>query len=359
MPTSFLFAVLLQVVQAVPPPVAGSTASGAPAAGTSTTTNSAAGGSRHAGAVYHGRRGQLTVTTPRRDAAVVVDGRFDEPAWADAAVLTGFSQFFPTDGLAAQDSTEVLVWYSATELHVGIRAFAAPGSVRATLADRDKISADDNVQLFLGTYSDSRQALVFAVNPFGIQSDGVLTETGSVLGGGFTSTTAKARESSDLAPDYVWKSKGQLTDFGYQVELSIPFKSLRYRAGDEQRWQLNIARTVQITGHEETWTPALRGAASFLAQSGVLAGLRDLRRGLTVDVIPTITSSAVGTRPTSGAAWDYDGGRPELGGSVRWGITSNLTIAGTANPDFSQVEADATQFSYDPRQAVFFPERRP
>ncbi len=361
MPTSYLLAVLLQVVQQVPPPppLAGAPASGAPAAGASTTTNSAAGGSRHAGAVYHGRRGQLTVTTPRRDAVTVVDGRFDEPAWADAAVLTGFSQFFPTDGLAAQDSTEVLVWYSATELHVGIRAFAAPGSVRATLADRDKISADDNVQLFLGTYSDSRQALVFAVNPFGIQSDGVLTETGSVLGGGFTSTTAKARESSDLAPDYVWKSKGQLTDFGYQVELSIPFKSLRYRAGDEQRWQLNIARTVQITGHEETWTPALRGAASFLAQSGVLAGLRDLRRGLTVDVIPTITSSAVGTRPTSGAAWDYNGGRPELGGSVRWGVTSNLTIAGTANPDFSQVEADATQFSYDPRQAVFFPERRP
>lgn len=349
---------LAQQVQPVPPastlPVPTP-----PSAEASTTSNSAPRGSRHAGAVFHGRRGQLTVATPRRDVAVVVDGRLDEPVWADAALLTGFSQFFPADGIAAQDSTEVLVWYSATELHVGIRAFAASGSVRATLADRDKISADDNVQLFLGTYSDSRQALVFAVNPFGIQSDGVLTETGAVLGGGFTSTSAKARESSDLAPDYVWKSKGQLTDFGYQVELSIPFKSLRYRAGDEQRWQLNVARTVQTTGHEETWAPALRGASSFLAQSGVLAGLRDLRRGLTVDVIPTVTSSAVGTRNSGNAAWDYSGGRPELGGSVRWGVTSNLTVAGTANPDFSQVEADATQFSYDPRQAVFFPERRP
>jgi hypothetical protein len=316
-------------------------------------------GARQTRAVFHGRQGQLTVATPRRDAPDVVDGKLDEPAWADAALLTGFSQFFPADGIAAQDSTEVLVWYSATELHVGIRAFAAPGTVRATLADRDKISADDNVQLFLGTYSDSRQALVFAVNPFGIQSDGVLTETGAIVGGGFTSSSAKSRESSDLAPDYVWKSKGQLTDFGYQVELSIPFKSLRYRAGDEQRWQLNVARTVQITGHEETWTPALRGAASFLAQSGVLAGLRDLRRGLTVDVIPTITSSAIGTRGASTGTWDYAAGRPDLGGSVRWGVTSNLTVAATANPDFSQVEADATQFAYDPRQAVFFPERRP
>ena len=353
LPPALLLAALWHVAQTVatPSPVATS----APPAPRQAPAPAAA----PAGAVFNGRLGQLTVATPRREASITVDGRLDEPTWADAALLTGFSQFFPADGVPAQDSTEVLIWYSATELHVGIRAFAAPGSVRATLSDRDKITQDDNVQLFLGTYGDSRQALVFAVNPFGIQSDGVLTETGSSLGGGFTSTSAKARESSDLAPDYVWKSKGRLTDFGYEVEMSIPFKSLRYRSGDEQRWQLNVARTVQVTGHEETWAPALRGAASFLAQSGILTGLRDLRRGLTVDVIPTITSSAIGTRPTSSAPWEYNASRPELGGSVRWGITSNLTLAGTANPDFSQVEADATQFAYDPRVAVFFPERRP
>jgi hypothetical protein len=83
------------------------------------------------------------VATPRRDGAIVVDGRLDEPEWAEAALLTGFSQYFPADGIAAQDSTEVYVWYTATALQVGIRAFAPAGSVRATLADRDKISADD------------------------------------------------------------------------------------------------------------------------------------------------------------------------------------------------------------------------
>lgn len=311
------------------------------------------------GPIFDGRRGQLNVATPRRDASTVVDGRLDEAEWTSAALLTGFSQFFPADGIAAQDSTEVLVWYSATALHVGIRAHAPAGSVRATLADRDRISSDDNVQLFLGTYSDSRQALVFAVNPFGIQSDGVLNETGSASGGGFSGGTAKARENADLAPDYVWQSKGRLTDFGYEVELSIPFKSLRYRAGDEQQWQLHVIRTVQATGHEESWAPALRASASFLAQSGRLSGLRDLRRGLTVDLIPTITSSAVGANRLATSTWGYDAARPELGGSVRWGITSNLTLAGTANPDFSQVEADATQYTYDPRSAIFFAERRP
>ncbi|MCC6432843.1 MAG: carbohydrate binding family 9 domain-containing protein, partial [Gemmatimonadaceae bacterium] len=210
----------------------------------------------HAGPVFDGRRGQLKVSTPRRDAAAVTDGKLEEAEWNSAALLTGFSQFFPLDGVPAQDSTEVLVWYTATALHVGIRAHAPAGTVRATLSDRDRITQDDNVQLFLGTYGDSRQAMVFSVNPLGIQSDGVLIETGSSNSGGFQGATAKSRESTDLAPDYVWQSKGRLTEYGYEVEIAIPFKSLRYRAGDEQQWQLNIIRTVQATGHEESWAPA-------------------------------------------------------------------------------------------------------
>jgi len=314
---------------------------------------------KQAGPVFDGRHGGLRVPIPRLEGAVVVDGELSEAEWKSAAVLTGFSQFFPNDGVAAKDSTEVLVWYSATQLHVGIRAYAAAGTVRATLADRDKITQDDNVQLFLGTYADNRQALVFGVNPLGIQSDGVLTETGTVSSSGFGGGTPKSREATDLAPDYVWQSKGAVREWGYEVEMRIPFKSLRYRKGDGQQWQLHVIRTVQATGNEESWAPALRASASFLAQSGMLTGLRDLRRGLTLDLIPTITSSAAGAPNMSTAKWGYDATRPELGGSVRWGVTSNLTVAGTANPDFSQVEADATQFALDPRVAVFFPERRP
>jgi hypothetical protein len=314
-------------------------------------------GEPHAGKIYVGRAGAVQVVTPREAVETLVDGALSEPVWRKAALLTGFSQFFPTDGVPARDSTEVFVFYTATALHIGIRAYAPAGSVRYTLADRDKITQDDNVQFFLGTYNDSRQAMVFAVNPIGIQSDGVLIETGATGGSGLSVSTPKARENSDLAPDYVWKSKGRITDFGFEVEIQIPFKSLRYRSGDEQRWQLNVIRTVQASGHEESWAPAIRASSSFLAQSGVLTGLKDLSRGLTVDLIPTVTSSTVGV-PTTGA-WNYTTAPADIGGSVRWGITSNLTLSGTANPDFSQVEADATQFTYDPRVQVFFPERRP
>src|SRR4051812_47554340 len=97
------------------------------------------------GPVYSGGDNQLAVRPPRRDATVVIDGLLDEPVWREAALLVGFSQFQPQDGVRAADSTEVLVWYSSTAIHFGIRAYEAAEHVRATLANRDKIDQDDNV----------------------------------------------------------------------------------------------------------------------------------------------------------------------------------------------------------------------
>ena len=124
--------------------------------------------------VYHGRTGNLDVRPPRLESEIEVDGRLTEDAWGQAAVLTGFSQFSPSDGVPAADSTDVLVWYSPTAIHFGIRAWEAHGGVHATLADRDRIGADDHVQILLSTFNDGRQATVFAVNPYGVQSDGAL-----------------------------------------------------------------------------------------------------------------------------------------------------------------------------------------
>ena len=143
--------------------------------------------------VHNGRSGQTKVTPPRLAAEVVVDSNLTEPVWQQAAVLTGFSHFQPIDGVPAIDTTEILVWYSPTAIHFGIRAREPHGEVHATLADRDRIFADDYIQFFLGTFNDSRQAFMFAVNPLGVQADGVLSERGVVSGGGFNSGTVRAR----------------------------------------------------------------------------------------------------------------------------------------------------------------------
>jgi hypothetical protein len=309
--------------------------------------------------VYSGRSSQIRVKPPRlEETGVTPDGRLDEPQWAQAALLTGFSQFSPQDGVASEDSTEVLVWYSPTAIHFGIRAFEPHGAARATLADRDKIGADDNVQLLLGTFDDGRQATVFAVNPLGIQGDGTLTESNQSRSSGFGGSTL-ARDPADLSPDFVFQSRGQVTATGYVVEVRIPFKSLKYQSADVQTWGLNIVRQIQHSGHEDSWTPARRAGLSFLAQSGALEGLTDLRRGLVVDVNPELTQRTSGVPAPTGPRWGYSAGRPEIGGNARWGITNNLTLNGTVNPDFSQIESDAGQFTFDPRQALFFAEKRP
>ncbi len=238
---------------------------------------------------YSGRESQVRVEIPRIEEQVKVDGILSEAAWERAARLVGFSQYAPVDGRPAENATEVLVWYSPSAIHFGIRAQAEAGTVRASLANRDRLDAEDAVEIFLDTFHDGRQATVFIVK--------------------------------------------------------------------QQDWGLSVIRRVQSTGHEDSWTPARREGTSFLAQAGTLAGLSDLRPGLILDLSPVLTAKADGAPAASG--WVYDGSRPELGGNVRWGMTSNLTLNGTVNPDFSQVEADASQFTFDPRTAIFFPEKRP
>jgi hypothetical protein len=316
---------------------------------------------RHA--TYDGRANQTSFRAPRaegRDADVRVDGSLDEPVWRDAALLTGFSLYAPIDQRPAPDSTEVLVWYSSTAIYFGIRAFEPHGggdAVHATLADRDRISGDDNVEIHLDTFHDQRRAFVFIVNPLGVQADGMKSEAG-----GFIPGSNVMPGQNDLSADFLWQSKGHVTPWGFEVEIRVPFKSLRYAARDVQDWGLQIQRNVQHSGYQETWTPARKASASFIAQEGTIVGLEDMRHGEVLELNPELTSTTAGSPQTlaSGAAgpWSYDQSAA-LGGNVKWGMTSNFVLNGTIKPDFSQVEADATQIATDLRFALFYPEKRP
>ncbi|MEO6528258.1 MAG: DUF5916 domain-containing protein [Gemmatimonadaceae bacterium] len=312
-----------------------------------------------AGEVHHGRRNQLAAKPPRQEeVGLRMDGALDEPQWKQAAMLTGFSQFSPRDAVPAEDSTEVLVWYSATAMHFGVRAYEPHEAVRSALGDRDKIFSDDRVELLLGTFHDGRQAVVLGVNPLGIQMDGTLVENNQARGGGTGSSTT-GREAPDLSPDFIFQSKGRLTSYGYEVEIRVPFKSLKYQSADTQTWGFNVVRIVQHSGRADSWAPALRANASFLRQSGTLEGLTGLRSGLVLDVSPEATQRTTGGPGEAGQPWRYDAERPKLGANVRWGLTNNFTLNGTVNPDFSQIESDEGQLQFDPRQALFFAEKRP
>src|SRR5438093_12105492 len=197
---------------------------------------------------YSGRERQLDVPIPRFEADVLVDGDLADSVWARAARLTGFSQYAPNDGVPAADSTQVLVWYSATAIYFGIRAYERHGRPSMTLANRDQIFGDDNVQILLGTFNDGKRALLFAVNPVGVQGDGSLIEGTNITASGFIGGAVVGREQPDLSTYFVFQSRGRLTDRGYEVEVRIPVTSLRYQPRQPQDWRLNIVRQVKHSG---------------------------------------------------------------------------------------------------------------
>lgn len=293
---------------------------------------------------------RFRITIPRYETVVEIDGRLDEEVWTRAERLTGFHQYQPVDGRPAEQRTIVLAWYSPTALHFGIMAYASdPRTIRATLAERDNIGSDDRVTIYLDTFDDRRRAYLFGVNPLGVQLDGVQTEGSG--GPGFGGST-------DLSPDFVFDSRGVLTDSGYVVEVRIPFASLRFSSDETQQWGLQISRISAATGYEDTWTDARRAGASFLAQSGVMRGLTALERGVVWEAQPFITATSDGVRDVANGRFERADTEFSTGANLQLGLT-NMTIDATINPDFSQVESDAGLVTQNERFDQQIDEKRP
>jgi len=301
--------------------------------------------------VYDGRRGQLRVSAPRLvDPDISIDGRIDEPEWGRAAVLQGFTQYEPSEGIPSTEPTEVRVFYTGDAIYFGVRALdSRPDLILGRLGERDtSVFGDDWVRSTLATFDDQRQAYVFYVNPLGIQTDGLWIE----------GLRTDAPVSIDFNPDFIWESSGRVTDRGWEAEFRIPYVSLRFREVPVQDWGFNVLREVRRRGFKQSWAPLTQNVSSTLAQSGRLVGLRDLRPRRLVEINPVVTGAVEGSRNVAGEfeRSDLD---DQYGVNARLGITSNLVLDATVNPDFSQVEADVNQITVNERFALFFPEKRP
>src|SRR5258705_3621861 len=285
--------------------------------------------------VYAGRANRTHVDVPRIDTVAVIDGNLDEPVWRRAARLTDFSQYQPVDGRPSAEPTEVLVWYAPDAIYFGIRAREIHGNVvRATHANRDNIDSEDQIQILLDTDNARQIAFLFGVNPHGVQQDGTRSAQfaggaggPSATGGGFRNINP-LEGSVDLNPDYFFESKGRLVEGGYEVEMRIPFKSLRYQDASVQSWGIHVLRRIQHTGFQDTWAPAGRPNANFLAQSGTLDGLHDMKRGPVLQAKPTATPHYDRSPTINNGNYQQ---KADLGGDARWGIRQNLTLNWTMN----------------------------
>src|SRR5262249_42176335 len=161
----------------------------------------------------------------------------------------------------------------------------------------------------------------------GVQADGTKSE-----GGGFIPGSNVMPGQNDLSADFVWQSKGHVEEWGYEVEIRIPFSSLRYPVQSVQDWGLQIDRHVQHSAFEVTWTPAGGASASFIVQQGTHTGISAIRHGQLNEVKPEATSTVTGSPCCAGArGWAYDG-KPQLGGNLRWTLGSNFILNGTVKP---------------------------
>ena len=304
--------------------------------------------------VYDGSAGQLDVPGPVvAEADIDIDGRINEAVWADAPLLTGFTQFDPVEGVSATQRTEARVLLTDEAIYFAVTAWDdEEGGIRATLGDRDSFGrSDDYVRIILDTFNDHRRGYAIMVNPLGVQQDGLW-----VVGGGGGRGWGPP---IDWNPDFVWESSGRIFEGGYAIEVKVPFKSIRFPSVPLQDWGLQIERRIARNGYGQSWAPVTANVANQMEQFGTLTGLRDLTPGLFLEINPVQTFSKQGAYDHDAETFQREGIDGDFGLNVTYGITSNLTLDGTYNPDFSQVEADAGQIAVNERFALFLREKRP
>jgi len=293
------------------------------------------------------------VVIPRFEQAPVIDGKLDDEVWQKAAVLKDFYQIQPGDNTAPSQPTEVLVGYDPKFLYVAFKATDEPDKVRATVAKRDNIFQDDYVGFFLDTFNDKRKAFEVFFNPFGIQGDGILTEG----------------RGEDFSVDLLMESKGIIHETGFNVEIAIPFKSLRFEAGKGKLWGAHFFRRIKRFENElNSWMPFSRSIDSNLSQAGHLTGLEGISVERTIELIPSLTVSQNSrfVRSFQPLAMTTDPGRIvnepvglDLGLTAKFIPSSAVTVDLAINPDFAQVEADQLVVTANQRFPIFFPEKRP
>jgi hypothetical protein len=289
-----------------------------------------------------GAGGEGAFFRPLRAAAPPsIDGRLDETLWREAPSVVLSKTFIPDFGREASERTVAFMAYDAENLYFAFKCYdREPAKIKAALADRDTIRADDFICINLDSFNDRQSLYAFYVNPLGIQTD-----------------SRFASGNEDFSVDFVWSSAGRLDPDGYSVELAVPFKSIRYAGRKRVEMSIFFERRVSRRSEHSSY-PALDPARGyfFLTQMMPLE-LEDIKPYTLLEVLPAYTYRD-GAERTEGV-WSGEKGVHDAHLTGKLGLTPQLVLDATWNPDFSQIEADAGQVDVNLRADLFFPEKRP
>ncbi|MFN8361321.1 MAG: carbohydrate binding family 9 domain-containing protein [Candidatus Kapaibacterium sp.] len=288
------------------------------------------------------------VSVPRfPEKSISIDGKIDEPIWKKAATAGNFCEIRPGDNTCPPVGTEAYMGYDDKYLYFAFIAYDNPADIRVSLQDRDRIFRDDFIGIILDTYQSSAWAYELFVNPIGIQGDLRWMNNGN----------------EDESLDVIFESKGIVTDSGYQVEMAIPFSSLRFPDKDIQSWDFTILRIQpRQTRRQISWTENSRDNSCWPCQFGTMTGITNIRAGSAVQILPSIVGSQSGalTNPSDPeSGFTHSPVKGDFGLSLRYPFSSNLSVEAAYNPDFSQVESDQALIDANSTFRLFYPERRP
>ncbi len=278
---------------------------------------------------------------------IVLTGKLTDPKWNSAPTVECPFEIDPGDNTPARQRTWVKILYSSRALYVGfICEDTDAASIRAHVSDRDNIFQDDFMFVGIDPYRDNQRAYEFVVNPLGIQGDLMRTSN-----------------NEDPSWDAVWYSRGAISDTGYTAEIEIPFKSIRFPNAERQDWSIMLIRNwPRESRYQNSWTPNDRNNPCSICISGTLKGLTGIQSEGTVEILPYAMGYQSGNLKDPGDPHSgFVNGKPQgrIGGGLRYDPNPALSFQAVANPDFSQVESDATQISVNTTFAIFYPEKRP
>jgi hypothetical protein len=271
----------------------------------------------------------------------IIDGVLDDPVWQKAPSVTGFKTFIPDFDRDMPDKTIAYYAYDRENLYFAFKCYdSEPDKIKTSVTRRDNMYADDFICINLDSFNDQQGLYALYVNPTGIQGD---------------SRFAAGQEDSSV--DFVWYSGGKIDDDGYSIEIQIPLKSIRFANKEIVEMSVLFERRVSRRSEHAVFPPMdpAQGYA-FLTQMQPMV-YQDLKHFTLFELLPAITYGQRSSIDEGKLA--SDGSEEDLSLTTKLGITSDLILDGTYNPDFSQVESDAGQVDVNLRFALFFSEKRP
>ena len=286
------------------------------------------------------------VVAIRTELTIKVDGLLDEPVWATIKPITEFVQRLPLDGGEPTEKSEMRILYDDDHLYFGFTFFdSEPEKVRATILNRGGwIHRDDKLEIALDTYLDRRNAYLFEMNPLGTQDDALISD--------------ESRPSLDeWAWDGVYISKGRVTDYGWVLEVAIPWNTLRFPSKDELTMGLAVKRYINRKNESAIWPHIGLEYSSDVyqvSQYANLTGLKNIKRGNDIKIKPF---GIIGSQKQILEDETISDNLGNGGVDLYYGLKSNLTLNLTYNTDFAQVESDNAQINLT-RFSLFYPEKR-